>query len=570
MGKGTFVEKIIHDKNKGGCGGHTLGVFKQADGSYNGWCFSCHKWERNPYSAMPDDYKPPKARHKTKEEIKEELDKVSKLPTKDLPDRCLNQRTLDYFGVKTGLSQEDGTSVAAHYYPYTKGGEIVGYNVRIVDGKKFFRIGETTVSELEPFGWKQAMRSNSPKLFITEGELDAMSLFKIVMMHNKYKEPTAVISLAGGSSSVSAMGQYVERIRDKFKEVVLVFDQDEAGQKATDTFCKLMPEAKIAKLPLKDANDMLKDGRDKECFNIVMFQAKNRLSGKMVSSEDLWDKAKTRPEFGKSWPWPSLTQMTRGIRSGETYYIGGGVKLGKSCLVNAIATHFIAEHGERVFLCKPEEAPEITARKLAGYAKGRIFDDPNIEFDEIAFDEGAEIIGDNAILYDSYQKTDWEDVKQAIRQAVVQQGCKLAIIDPITCFTVGVSAAERNEILIEIATEAASMAKELDFTLIIFCHLNKPDSGKPHERGGAVQSVQFAGSRGMMRAAHLMIGLEGNKDPDLTPEQRNCRDLVLLEDRNFGESGRVKLWYNKSTGRLAELSPEQADKLGDFMGEDNN
>jgi twinkle protein len=324
-----------------------------------------------------------------------------------------------------------------------------------------------------------------------------------------------------------------------------------------------MPEAKIAKLPLKDANDMLKEGRDKECFNIVMFQAKNRLSGKMVSSDDLWGKAKERPAHGVSWPWPEMTALTRGIRTKEGYYVGAGVKMGKSCVVNALATHFIVEHGEKVFLCKPEEAPVVTARKLAGYAKGRIFDDPNIEFDEIAFDEGAEIIGDNAILYDSYQKTEWKDVKEAIRQAVIQHGCKRVIIDPITCFTVGVSAAERNEILIEIASEIAAMSMELDFTYFIFCHLNKPDSGKPHERGGDVQSVQFAGSRGMMRSCHYMIGLEGNKDPDLSPEQRNCRDLVLLEDRNFGESGRVKLWYNRKTGHLNQLTQEQEESMNE-------
>lgn len=235
----------------------------------------------------------------------------------------------------------------------------------------------------------------------------------------------------------------------------------------------------------------------------------------------------------------------------------------KSCIVNALAKHFIVEHGERVFLCKPEEAPVVTARKLAGYAVGRIFDDPKIEFDEEAFEEGSRIIGDNAILFDSYQKTEWKDVKDAIRHAVVAQGCKRVIIDPITCFTVGVSAGERNEILVEIASEIAAMAMELDFTYFIFCHLNKPESGKPHERGGAVQSVQFAGSRAMMRSCHMMIGLEGNKDPDLPEEQRNCRDLVLLEDRNFGESGRVHLFYNKATGVLNEIKGNPAFKLGE-------
>lgn len=562
MGKGIYVEKIIHDKALGGCGGHTLGVFQQKDGSYDGFCFSCQKKVLHPYANLPDNYKPPKPRVKTPEEVKAELKEVLTLPHLDLKDRGLNAKTLKYFGVRVGLDEARAEEISAHYYPYydDKTNELASFSVRIVEGKRFFRLGST--SNLQPFGWPQAMRSNHSKLFITEGELDCMSLFKIIMTHSTINTPAAVISLPHGASSTAKMAPFIQRIRDKFKETVLVFDMDEPGQIAVDQFLKLMPEAKVATLPLKDANDMLMAGRDKECFDLVMWRARTRLSGKMVSSDELWDVAKKRPEMGVSWPWPTLTDMTRGIRTGEGYYFGAGVKMGKSCIVNALATHFVVEHGERVFLCKPEEAPVVTVRKLAGYAVGRIFDDPKIEFDEEAYQEGANLIGDNVILFDNYQKTDWKDVKEAIRHAVVAQGCKRVIIDPITCFTVGVSAGERNEILVEIASEIAAMAMELDFTYFIFCHLNKPETGKPHERGGAVQSVQFAGSRGMMRSCHYMIGIEGNKDPDLPPEQRNCRDLVLLEDRNFGESGRVHLFYNKDTGILHEIQEHQAFNMG--------
>jgi twinkle protein len=561
MQKGTYVEKIIHDKDKGGCGAHALGIFQQKDGTYNGFCFSCSSFIRHPYAAMPDGYEPPKPRSKTKEEIEQELADIATYPVKDLPDRKLNARTLQHFNVRVGLSEENGTDVAMHFYPYTKGNAIRGYNVRVVDGKKFFKLGETT--GLEPFGWQQALLSKHSKLFITEGEIDAMSLFKIIMMHSTFDSPAAVISLPSGVTSVPMMSPYIGKMKEKFKEVILVFDNDEPGQTAIDNFLKLMPEAKVASLPLKDANEMLKAGMDKECFNTVMFNSRTRLSGKMVSSDSLWEKAKVRPEMGVSWPWAGLTDLTRGIRTKEGYYFGAGTKMGKSCVVNALATHFVVEHGERVFLCKPEEDPVVTARKLAGYAVGRVFDDPKIEFDMDAFDEGASIIADNVILFNSYQKTDWTDVKHAIRQSVVGQGCKRVIIDPITCFTVGISAGERNEVLVEIASEIAAMAMELDFTYFIFCHLNKPDAGKPHERGGGVQSVQFAGSRAMMRSCHGMIGIEGNKDPDLPEEQRNMRDLVLLEDRNFGESGRVHLFYNRQSGQLSQIDKRDYDMQED-------
>lgn len=58
---------------------------------------------------------------------------------------------------------------------------------------------------------------------------------------------------------------------------------------------------------------------------------------------------------------------------------------------------------------------------------------------------------------------------------------------------------------------------------------------------------------------HYMIGLEGNKDPD-RPELKNVRYLVQLEDRNFGETGRIPLLYNHNTGRLLEGSQPKEEE----------
>ena len=48
-----------------------------------------------------------------------------------------------------------------------------------------------------------------------------------------------------------------------FEEVILMFDMDEAGQKAAQTVAELLPvgKAKIASLPCKDANDCLIKGK---------------------------------------------------------------------------------------------------------------------------------------------------------------------------------------------------------------------------------------------------------------------------------------------------------------------
>jgi twinkle protein len=114
-------------------------------------------------------------------------------------------------------------------------------------------------------------------------------------------------------------------------------------------------------------------------------------------------------------------------------------------------------------------------------------------------------------------------------------------------------AASANTRLQEIAQELAAMSLDLNIVIFIFCHLRNPESGPPHERGGEVLSSQFAGSRAMARSCNLMLGLEGNRDPNLSNEEKNLRTLVLLEDREFGETGRFKLYWDKNTGLFNEL-----------------
>ena len=61
-------------------------------------------------------------------------------------------------------------------------------------------------------------------------------------------------------------------------------------------------------------------------------------------------------------------------------------------------------------------------------------------------------------------------------------------------------------------------------------------------------SSQFAGSRAMMRSCNLMIGLQGNKSPDLPKRERNMRSLVINEDREYGVTGRFDLYWDDNTG----------------------
>ena len=151
-----------------------------------------------------------------------------------------------------------------------------------------------------------------------------------------------------------------------------------------------------------------------------------------------------------------------------------------------------------------------------------------------------------------YQHLGWDTLKNDITYAA-QSGIKAVFIDPITNLTNGMNAADANTKLQEIAQELSAMAHDLDIVVFIFCHLRNPDSGLPHDRGGSVLTGQFAGSRAMGRSCNYMFGLEGNKDPSLSIDERNQRSLVLLDDREYGEVGKIPLYWNRHTTLFEEI-----------------
>lgn len=554
MEKSVCVEKLAHS-----CGSKDgLQVFQKEDGSYDGYCFACSTFVANPYEHMPGHI--PSIITKSEEEVKERIGMVETLPTVSLGERGLKDWVLTKYGVKVELSTVDGVTPTVVYFPYKVGGELKGYKARLLSPKKMWCVG--SMKSVDMFGWEQALNSGAKRLYITEGCMDAMALYQMLkesVIGTKWEhiEP-AVVSLPMGASSVKkAVTRAAHKMRQVFQEVVYVPDNDHPGKEAADLFARLYPGVYVAELPCKDPNACLLEGKINETINAIKWRPSQPKNTRILLGSSLKEEAKKAPEMGLPWPWEGFTKATRGRRRGEVIYFGAGAKCGKSELVDSIAAHIILVDKLPVFLVKPEQDAARTYRNLVGKAAGRIFHDPNIPFDHEAFDNYEGIIGDKAIILDSYQFVNWDTLKDDIRYVVTHYGVQDIILDPITCFTNTMSSAETNEFLVRMAAELSSMAKDLRFTAYIFCHLKAPTTGEPHERGGKVLSTQFTGSRAMMRSCNLMVGMEGNKDPDLPIEERNVRTLVILEDREFGSSEKIRLFWDRKTGLFSEIKKEE-------------
>ncbi|MGI0014210.1 MAG: toprim domain-containing protein, partial [Nitrososphaera sp.] len=521
--KGKFVEH----KGCPDCkSSDALAVYKKENGQYDAYCFSCGYWTPEPYGNQ-------EIKTITKESFPTAtIEEIKILPSVGDTSRSLSQEACKHFEVKTEFSTTDGKTAVAHYYPITRRGEIVGYKKRTLP--KFFSvIGDGRNSEL--FGQLIASKTGSKRLYITEGELDAISLWQILTEDARGTEwakfiPCVVSLPHGAKSATKDIGRNLDFVRS-FEQVILCFDMDEDGRDAVEEVARLLPSVLVASYPEKDANEMLMKGKGQQLAKTVLFGAKKHKPPAVVSVEDVWDRAVKLPEMGLSWPWPSLTKLTYGIRRKMIYGLGAGVGIGKTEFIHEAESHLIRAHNKKVGCFMFEEDVGRTVKALAEKMFNKPFTVPDGPYTEKDLIDAVETLKPYVYLFDSRVGRDWNEIKSAIRYMVIGEGIQDIFLDHLTALVAHISSSEANDHINLIMSDMSQIVNELDCTIYYCSHLNPPQAGDPHERGGRVLESQFTGSRGAIKWSNYLLGLERNKDPQLPEEQRNTSKLVLLKDR---------------------------------------
>lgn len=533
-------------------------LFEGEDGSHFAKCNKCGHYEKDGSTL----------KHRPKKEwdedvLKEKLDDILTCPIKTLESRRIPDWVCEYFGVRVGLSTQNGKDITHHYYPrFDTNFKLCRYNVRVVEPKGFYSIGPSRgvpfgADHLDDKGIRRA------KLWIFEDELSTMSGLYVLKQftEGEGKENTfACIGLPAGSGTIVQCLQWLidtKRI-ERFEEVVYVHDNDKAGFESYQAGRALYAELRGTTTDLKDANDMLMEGRNKELFKTLVRGARVRSPDGAATVSDAMRDAEEVQTEGLSLPWPGLTEMVK-VVWGELWGIGGGVGCGKTLLAHAIAAHFINVHKVGVGMFMLEErigktlinvSTHLTGIKSVGFERERqsqISEQYNLD--------------DLLHLWKNKGANDWENIAQCIRYYATVLGVKLFFIDNITALTNTLSSTEINTEVAKIATEAHGLCDELNITIMIFSHLNPPHSGPSHEEGGEVRPVQFTGGRGIMRWSENMLGFERNLYAE--GEAKHISRIRVLKERENGHTGVITTRYDLETGRLEECE-------GDFEEPEDN
>ena len=510
----------------------------------HGYCFGCGYYEKGEgmetQSCPFEDETEDKSLFINK--FKGELKALSK--------RGINEDTCRKFDYRVAKHNGKPCQVANYY----KDGKVVAQKIRYAD-KTFQWFG--SVKDCGLYG-QHLWREGGKLIVVTEGELDALSMSQV--QGNKWP----VVSIKNGAQGAKKDIQKSLEFLEGYETVVLMFDMDEAGQQAAKVCAQVLTpgKAKIASLPLKDANEMLVQGKSKELIS-AMWEAKTFRPDGIVSGDDLWTAVSTEEVVESvDYPYVGLNEKTRGLRKSELTTITAGSGIGKSNLAREIGYHLI-KTGERVGFIMLEETVKRTALGLMGlHLNMPLHLGINTANDEELRDAYDAVIGNgNTYFYDSFGSTAIDNLLNRIR--FLAQGCECSyiVLDHLSIVVSGLGDGDERRLIDNAMTALRTLVQETGVGLILVSHLKRPEGNRGHEEGAQTSLSQLRGSHAIAQLSDMVIGLER----DQQGEQSNTTTVRVLKNRFSGETGiACHVQYNPQTGRLLECNPDFNEVTDEF------
>ena len=456
--------------------------------------------------------------------------------------RCLTEKTVKLWDYQTGTFNGQTTQIANHK---TKDGKTVAQKIRTA-GKNFSVRG--AIKEADLYG-QWLWRDGGKNVTIVEGELDALSMSQA--FDNKWPVVSLKTGAAGAKKDIKQAIEWLE----KFESVVFMFDNDDVGQKAALECAALLSprKAKIARLPLKDASDMLMAGRHAELID-CFWSAKSFQPDGIINGADLWEEVSTeRDVHTVPYPYTALNEKIGGCRLGEIVTVTAGSGLGKSQLTREFAYHLLNE-GATIGYVALEESSKRTAQGLMSLHLNKLIHLEDVRRDEMreAFD--ATLGTGRVFMYDHWGSTESDNLLNKIRYLARGCGCQYIILDHISIVVSGMEGGDERRTIDTLMTKLRSITEELNIGMIVVSHLRRPSGDKGHEEGVMTSLSQLRGSASIGQLSDIVIGLERNQQDE---EDSDKTTLRILKNRWSGETGVAgQLRYSKDTGRMSEAEEE--------------
>jgi len=508
---------------------------------------------------------------------KETVSDIEQYGTTDLPDRKLRKETLEHFGVKVAVSEQDGKTPIAVYFPsYDQKNKIVGYKKQDLTKEKSEKGHWTTIGTVKIHNklFGQKVNEDNPRkhnnLVITEGEHDCLSTWQALVDNvkgTKFEglEPFVASIPMGTANAVESIVHNKDFI-NTFENITIFFDNDEAtpaerekgimkGIEARHAVAGAMTGNKqtlftvTAPYTHKDASDMLQDDKSDELAKLVQFEKRPYSPEKVVSAGSVsFESVISPPEAGVYVNcFPKLMEKLNGFRLKELTMLLAPSNVGKSTVCSILADEFMAAGFKIGMIFLEEDNKQTLQRIIAAELKVnylKFMRDPlNVATKEEikrVYDDITSPNNEKLFMLNHFGSIPVTDLLSKIKHMVLGEGCKYILLDHISAVISGLESDNERKDLDVAMTHLAAFCAAHHVHLIVVSHINRTDSGQflpPKGQEGKpfwvnVRKESARGSAALEQFSWNIIALEPEINPDFT---RGRVRLKVLKTR-FGDS----------------------------------
>jgi archaellum biogenesis ATPase FlaH len=495
--------------------------------------------------------KKPKAEPLTKDQSKALMKKIGYVSNGY---RGIKDEFNKFYGHLTRLDNQG--HALERLYPETEGGKIVGYKQRF-HPKKFSKLGKTGV-ESDLSGQVRFKKGGGKYLLIVESEEDKVAAYQMFSEYQSSRgqsdyDTMPVVSGTTGAGSlhkqIAAQYDWV----DTYDNIILGLDKDEAGLKAIEKCCEVLPAEKvsIATWSGKDPNDMLEKGKEKQ-FLRDFYNAKPFVSSGIKGSGEILQEVEdfllvpklSLPDYMHR----LQTNMRGGIGFGRIVNIIAHSSVGKTSVANSLVYHWvmncfnIAKTG---IVSLESTAAEYALDMLSihlgmnlqsipeGKEVLKILEDPKIKekYDTLFTTED----GQQRFHLIDEREGKIQIVEKQIERMVKQFGCKIIIIDVLSDLLRSLDNSQQEKHMMW-----QKMMVKNGIIIVNVLHTRKPPSDNKVSYSKATE-WDALGSSSFVQSAHINIVLNRNKMEE-DSVAKNTTEVSMPKCRG-GITGHAADWY---------------------------
>lgn len=525
----------------------------------------------------------------TRETVKDVLE----YPFAHNKERGISKTTCKKFGVRMSISEEDGETITAYYFPYySQQGKVVGFKKRDMTLDKEEDYHFTTVGKVgvncKMFGQQVAESYDRKrrKIIIAEGEWDVLAIDEAAKEANRGTKwndlRPFVVGINCGTKNAGDCTINNREFLESFDEAGIALDNDEAtevekrkgikrGKEATEDISSVLMGMKITSLSYtgvdgcKDPNEILCEKGFEKLNNLISFNFKKHVAEKVVTAEDIgFDNfIKERPEGLYVNSFPKLMDKLHGFRKRELTVVISPTGVGKSTVTNEISCA-LAEGGFKMGeIWLEEEVTETLQRKTSRKLEisyNKFKSSPTKFATEEKLKDAFDWANDRFVFLDHYGSLKVEELLNKIKILVYQHKVDYIILDHLTMVVTG-SDKERED-LERVMVELGAFVTSHDVGIICVAHLNrniaqefkapKGKEGKPFWVN--VKKEDIKGASGIEQIAWIILGLE----PEIMPDKSRGRvRWSVLKNRPWGYLGIADTFQMNDDTGLLEIADDE-------------